>query len=111
MDNDMMIIVKNRITKIMEAKGLKRYTLAEKAGISHPTIQNWYSKRDYAPSFYSMDKITKALDITLAQLFLREDEDMYPMNKELKDFVENYQSLSHDDKKVISDLVKRLKRS
>ena len=100
--------IKNRIDKLMRAQGLKRYTLAEKAGIAAPTIQNWYTKRNYKPTLDSLIKICEALNISLSQICLNENETLYPVDNEVIELINLYLALNKEKRKLILDTSKWL---
>lgn len=62
-----------RITKYRESRGWSEYLLSERAGLPQSTISSWYCK-NASPTVSSLEKICKAFDITLAQLFAEDDE-------------------------------------
>lgn len=103
-------IVKSRIVKTMESQGLKKHTLADKAGIAAPTIQNWYSSRNYEPTIYCLSKICDVLNITMSQLFLEEDSLMFPVTDDLKFLLESYLSIDIEGREIILNLLKKLRK-
>ena len=102
--------LKVKIDEHMQSQGLKRYSLAEKAGISQPTIHNWYSKRSYDPTLDSVIKISEVLQISLSELFLDENSIMYPVNEELMEMITMFQSLTIHNKKLLIELMKNLRK-
>ncbi len=108
MENNIIPTIKERIDKLMIAKGFKRYTLAERAGVSYPTIQNWYTSRNYHPSLDSLIKICEVLDISLSTLLLSEGEELYPINSEKKELLEYFEMLNTENKKLVISLIKNL---
>ena len=57
------VIAENR-----EARGWTEYQLAERSGLPQSTISSWYRK-NMIPTVPSLEKICRALGITLSQLF------------------------------------------
>jgi transcriptional regulator with XRE-family HTH domain len=110
MEKIILTTIKTKIDKIMRAQGLKRYSLAEKAGIANPTLQNWFSDRNYQPSLYSLIRVCNVLKISLSELFLLDNEEMYPLDKESKDLVESYKMLNEEGRDLIKTMMKNLKK-
>ena len=107
---DISDLIKERIRKIMESQGLKKHTLAEKAGIAAPTIQNWYTSRNYQPTIYSLSRICEALNISMSQLFLEEGATMYPITEELNFLIESYLKIDIEGRQLFLDLLKKLRK-
>ena len=110
MEDIILTTIKTKIDKIMRSQGLKRYSLAEKAGIANPTLQNWFSDRNYQPSLYSLIRVCNVLNIRLSELFLLDDEQMYPLDKESKELIDSYKMLNNDGKDLIKTMIKNLKK-
>lgn len=58
----------NRIRELRESKGLKQKDLAEKVGLSTPSI-SYYERGRKKPSMNNAFKIAQALDTTIDGLF------------------------------------------
>ena len=93
--------VKQRIKEIIERRGVSIYALAEKADLTEACIRNWYTKRNYTPSLEAIDKICRALDISVALLMSEENEEMLPVGEEEKALLKNWADLEEKQKKVI----------
>lgn len=93
--------VKARIKDIIEQKGVSIYNLADKADLTEACIRNWYTKRNYTPSLEAIEKICRALDISVAELFCEDNEKMMPVNETERVLLENWIKLEEKQKKVI----------
>lgn len=71
--------VKQKIKKYMDDKKTNVYSLAKKSGVTQPCIANWFNERNYTPSIDALEKVCDGLEITMAQLFCKEDETMVPI--------------------------------
>lgn len=56
-----------RLRKVMQWKGITQKELSDKTGITQAAISR-YVKGHVSPSFYTVDKIAKALDCTIEDL-------------------------------------------
>lgn len=97
-------VVKARIKEMMEKQDLTIYALADKAELSQPCISNWYTKKNYVPKIPALEKVCEALGITMAQLFLQENEELVPLDEESRRFLKLYENLD----KTRRDLVMKL---
>ncbi len=61
-------IVRERIFRLMAERGWSRYELAKRAGLSETTIANLFHRCN-APSIFTLEAITKACGVTMAQFF------------------------------------------
>lgn len=60
--------ISERITRWRDRKGITKAELARRVGVSSAAITQWEAG-DANPSVESVEKITKALDITMAMFF------------------------------------------
>jgi len=93
--------IKAKIKDLMQAKNMSSYKLAQAADLSQTCISNWYGKRNYEPSVSALEKICKALDISMAQLFCDEEADMVPISQDFRIVYENWQKLNSSQKSAI----------
>lgn len=117
---------KNRIEQALNLRGMKRIELADKTGISRPTISNWINQK-YQPKQESLMKMAQVLDVSemwlagydvpmerpveqkksdeLVQLIhsMRTDED-------LKNLFLSICSLTNEQRKTIKSLVNELSK-
>ena len=110
MKSELTSRVKIKIDQIMRAQGLKRYSLAEKAGISSPTIQNWYTTRNYQPTIYSLERIAGVLNVSVAYLFLDDNETMCPVDKELKNFISIFYKLDKKGREIVFQVMEKMQK-
>lgn len=108
--NDLVITrIKEKILELANKKNLSIYQLANLSDVSDACIRNWYSKRNYVPSLDALEKICQTLGISLVQLFVDKDDYIYPVDKEIKSFLENFLLLNIEDRRYVIQLVDRLK--
>ncbi len=60
--------VRERISQLIIERGWSRYELAKRAGLSETTVANLF-RRCNAPSIPTLEAITKACGVTMAQFF------------------------------------------
>lgn len=65
--------IRERLRQVMDERGWSRYELAKRAGLSETTIANLF-RRCNAPSIPTLEAITKACGITMAQFFTEGDD-------------------------------------
>ncbi|WP_418665831.1 helix-turn-helix domain-containing protein [Allofournierella sp.] len=65
--------ITERILRLMAERGWSRYELAKRAGLSETTVANLF-RRCNAPSIPTLEAITKACGITMAQFFTEGDD-------------------------------------
>ena len=94
------------ITKYRESRGWTEYQLAERSGLPQSTISSWYRK-DMMPSVPSLDKICKALGITLSQLFA-EDDALVSLTDPQKQLLERWARLDEEQQAVIFALIDKM---
>lgn len=94
------------ITKYRESRGWTEYQLAERSGLPQSTISSWYRK-DMMPSVPSLDKICKALGITLSQLFA-EDDALVSLTDSQKQLLERWARLDEEQQAVIFALIDKM---
>lgn len=103
--------VKRKIKKYMDDKKTNVYSLAKKSGVSQPCIANWFNERNYTPSIDALEKVCDGLEITMAQLFCKEGEEMMPVTAEERKLLEIWQILNGDQRnyfiKLLDSIVKQ----
>ena len=99
-----MIYINKRIIEMCEKRGWTTYTLANKADITHSTL-NSAINRDAAPKIETLQRICEAFGITLAQFFV-EDEQLEILTMDEKELVSDFRKLSDDKKKALLALLK-----
>ena len=93
--------LKVRIQELREEKGLSVYALAQKADVTATCIRNWYTKRNYSPSLETIEKVARALEISVSQLMLDVNEEMVAVRDEEKEILQNWWKLDKEQRKVI----------
>lgn len=92
--------VKERIKKLIAARNMSMYDLAQKADLTEACIRNWFTKRNYTPSLEALEKISKAFGIFPFEL-LCDDEDIISATPENKEFMNKFKSLTKKQKNAI----------
>ena len=64
-----------RINQLRIERGWSEYELSVKSEIPQSTISSWYRK-NMVPTFPSIRKISNAFDITMAQFFVDDNDDV-----------------------------------
>ncbi len=108
MNKENLTSIKYKIKAEIESRKISIYKLANDAGVSETCIRNWFGKRDYTPSIYSLEKVCKALDLSLSQLLLDTNEKMYPLNKQETNLMKSWNTLSPKDKDLILLIMQNL---
>lgn len=90
--------VTERIEHLRKVRGISRYRLAQRSGLSQSYISTLFN-RPTTPSIQTLQKICDGLDITLAQFFSYEDE--YPnISTEQKKLLTLWNSLSDHKREI-----------
>jgi transcriptional regulator with XRE-family HTH domain len=98
--------VSYKIDKLRSARNWSVYKLAQESGISPNTIHQWLHT-DTVPTIPALQEICKGFGITLGEFFT--DADLVKITPELKALIDNWRTLTPENKKIITDLMKRLK--
>jgi len=102
--NKILHLFGQRVRELRKRKGFSQEALAEKAGL-HPTYIGQVERGTKNPSLKSIEKIAKALEVSLPDLFLfANDKSSSNLKKEIADL------LSDKDKKTV-ELVIRVIRA
>lgn len=102
----MMKDVLAAITRHREARGWTEYGLAERSGLPQSTISSWYCK-NASPTVASLEKVCKALGITLSQLFA-DEKDAVSLTASQKKLLEHWSRLSEDQQNAIFTLIEKM---
>lgn len=97
----------SRIRQLMDERQWTEYRLSKESGLSQTTISNLF-RRNNAPSLPTLEAICKALDISLSQFF-SEGTDAMELTDEQRELFNSWVSLTKEQKKVLSDLIKTMK--
>ena len=96
-----------RLRQLMNKRGWSEYRLSKISGLSESTIANIF-KRNTLPSINTLEIICDAFGITLSQFFA--ENDTVELTPELKELFEGWLSLTPDEKKVVTDMIKVLNK-
>lgn len=105
-NSELIPLIKSRIKKLSKQKNLTIYELGNLSDITPTCIRNWYSKRNYVPNLFSLIKVCDTLEISLSELALKENEKLYPIDDELQELINNWQTLSKEQKNAVSIHIK-----
>ena len=94
--NSVLVKVKARIKDVIDKKEMSIYRVAELSGVSDTCIRNWYNKKDYEPTLDSIIKVCQALHISLAETFMTEDEELYPLSADKIELLNSWILLSEE---------------
>lgn len=99
--------VLDNITKFRTMRNWTEYQLSEKTGIPQTTISSWYRK-NLTPTISSLERICQGFGITMAQFFAEDDEPV-SLTAEQRKLIEQWGSLSEQQRSLLSNLMKELK--
>lgn len=97
--------VKWRIKDYMTQKNVSIYELAKKADLTEACIRNWYTKRSYTPSLEAVIKVSKALDVPVADLFREDGNEQFYVTKEEKELLMDWSMLSDKQKRAVKSVL------
>ena len=92
-----------KIRRLMDARNLTTYALAEKAGLKQSTVSGIVSQHAI-PKIDTLDAICKGLGITLKEFFTDEEDPQSVADEILR----LYSNLSGKRKEIVLDLLKEL---
>ncbi|MCM1023334.1 MAG: helix-turn-helix transcriptional regulator [Prevotella sp.] len=92
-----------RILQLRDERGWTEYRLSEEAGISQSTVSSWFRK-NVNPSKASLEKICKALNITMSQFFAFDNEPVVLTDKQ-RQVLENWNKLNPKQQDIILELL------
>ncbi len=93
-----------RIKELIDERGWSMYKLSKASGVSQSTLSNMFN-RNNDPSISTLEEICRGLGITLSQFFANEDE-LFSLDKEQKEMLEKWSTLSADQKSALLKLLK-----
>ena len=97
--------VKWRIKDYMSQKEISIYELAKKADLTEACIRNWYTKRSYTPSLEAIIKVSKALDVPVADLFREDDNEQIYVTKEERELLMDWAILNEKQKCAVRSVI------
>ncbi len=106
MNNKTITRIKNKILNELNSRHISIYELAKRSNISDACIRNWYSKRNYEPSLSSICQVCEVLGISLSQLFVDNDENLFPITEEEKHLLELWSKLNNEEKDTVLTVIK-----
>ena len=96
-----------RIKWLMEERGWTAYQLAKRSELPQSTLSNLF-KRSTIPSIPTLERICGGLGITLGQFFA--EGELTELTKEQGELFRDWALLDAEDKLLVQQLVKALKR-
>lgn len=93
-----------RIKELLDERGWSMYKLSKASGVSQSTLSNMFN-RNNDPSISTLEDICRGLGITLSQFFANDDE-LFSLDKEQKEMLEKWSTLSSDQKSALLKLLK-----
>jgi transcriptional regulator with XRE-family HTH domain len=100
--------VNQRIRHLMEERGWTSYRLAKESHLSDATVGNLF-RRNTVPSMSTLEAICSGLGITLSQFFA--EGDMVEVTPELKELFDDWAVLSTDQKEILRQIIKGMKKA
>jgi transcriptional regulator with XRE-family HTH domain len=84
--------------------------LAQKAGISRHTLDNYLNVREHLPTIDVAVKIAQALDVSVEYLVTGKEtpQASIPMNQETIKLVQSYNMLNENDRKIVTEHIQLL---
>ena len=74
--------MKISIKQKLEEKGMSRYELAKRIGVTYPTITSIYNGESTSIKFDILEAICKELDCSLDEILIFDDNDLRDQQKE-----------------------------
>ena len=94
--------VHKRLRHFLQERGWSEYRLSKECGLSEATLANIF-RRNTLPSIDTLQAISSAFGITLAQFFA--EGDLVELTPELKDLFERWVALTAEQKKALLQLI------
>ena len=105
-----MIDILAKITELRHAHNWTDYQLAARAGIPQPSISNWYSKNQI-PTIPSLEKVCRAFDMTLAEFFADDSDEVVPLNPDQKELLKYWSHLEKEQRDALLQVIKKMNLS
>lgn len=74
--------MKISIKQKLNEKGMSRYELAKRIGVTYPTITSIYNEESTSIKFEILEAICKELDCSLDEILIFDDNDLRDQQKE-----------------------------
>lgn len=92
---------------LLEKRGWSEYRLAKESKLSQSTIKNIF-RRNNVPSIPTLEMICSGFGITLSQFFA--ENEMVELTPPLKELLDNWLTLTTEQKEVTLSLIKVFNR-
>ena len=102
-----MMDVLKRITQLRVERGWSEYQLAIKSDITQSTISSWYRK-NMVPTLLSIQKICNAFDITMAQFFIDEEDEVVSITSQQKRLLSYSTKFEPEQLEAIINMLEKL---
>ena len=96
-----------RLKQLLQERGWTEYRLSKECNMAQTTIGNIF-RRNTMPSLATLETISQAFGISLAQLL--SEGDMVELTPELKEVFDCWRTLSPEHKKAALSLLKAMNR-
>lgn len=100
--------VLNRIKELMNERNWTMYKLSKKSGVPQSTLTNIF-KRTNLPTIPVLEEICKGFGISLS-MFFSEKGDLVYLKEEEMEFIEHWNTLRDEQKKIILLLIKNMNK-
>lgn len=107
MDLDIEEFVAQRFDNLCEQRDISRYEIAKRTGISQTALSNILHMKQ-TPTLYTLDKICKAFNISIAEFFST-PESIAGLSDEQKEFLSYLEDMSRDEKRFLKVCLKNLR--
>ena len=108
MGGDSMMDVAGRLEQLMRERGLNKYALAKRSGVSWNTINNFYSRRTN-PNVETLSQLCDGLGISLAQFFDAEGATSSLTSRQ-QHLLDRWNLLDEREKGIIDELLDIMNR-
>ena len=99
---------RERIRSLMQERGWSEYRLAIASGLSQSTVANIFN-RNTTPSVTTLESICNGFGITLSQFF--SESNLVELTADQKQLLDAWKSLSVEQKQLVFDLIRLLKKA
>ena len=93
-----------RIKELLDERNWSMYKLSKASGVSQSTLSNMFN-RNNDPSISTLEDICHGFGITLSQFFANDNE-LVSLDKEQKEMLEKWSTLSAEQKSALLKLLK-----
>ena len=97
-----------RIKTIMEENKISAYKLSLESGISNACLNNWLNNKNCNPTINNIEKIAKALDVSIIDLFDEYNVDSDVKSSEFSRLFNIYEKLNSEHRAIVYQLSKVL---